>query len=340
MNLTLRQLLDCASGRNIPTEFENQGYDFEAALRDELKKLCGSWYDYQRNKYQLFELISESIDEVLPKYIEDAIGSFAQIMTVPQGARCTFVTKLGRMRARQFITRATNAGTYETFRLDRGQFDLYPHTYAGAAVLDFERYLDGLEDLAELYDIIIESISIAIYGEIQTALINSFNDTGRPAANKVTVNAFDASELQALCNTVAAYGSPVVYCTPQFAATLLNAVTYSSTVKIGDKDVEDIRERGYIGKFRGFPVVVLPQSFADEKNTKLVFNPRYAYVIPAGKEKIVKVAFEGATIIDEFVNPGDRSREVQVYKKLAAGIVSTPNYWGIYYNSGITAGGW
>ena len=30
----------------------------------------------------------------------------------------------------------------------------------------------------------------------------------------------------------------------------------------------------------------------------------------------MKVAFEGGTIGDEFNNPGDRSRELQVYKKV------------------------
>jgi hypothetical protein len=31
--------------------------------------------------------------------------------------------------------------------------------------------------------------------------------------------------------------------------------------------------------------------------------------------------------------------EIQGYKKIGVGIVSAPNYWGIYYNSGIDAWG-
>ena len=80
------------------------------------------------------------------------------------------------------------------------------------------------------------------------------------------------------------------------------------------------------------------ETFEDTDNEKLVFDPRFAYVIPAGKEKIVKVALVGPTIIDEWKN-ADRSMEIQGYKKVGVGIVSSPNYWGIYYNSGIDAWG-
>jgi hypothetical protein len=119
---------------------------------------------------------------------------------------------------------------------------------------------------------------------------------------------------------------------------MINAISTPAGVKVSDKEIDEIRENGYIGKFAGAPVVVIPNSFEDENNDKLVFDPRFAYVIPAGKEKIVKVALVGQTIIDEWKNT-DRSMEIQGYKKIGVGIVSAPNYWGIYYNSGIDAWG-
>ena len=94
-----------------------------------------------------------------------------------------------------------------------------------------------------------------------------------------------------------------------------------------NQDLVDIRENGYIGKFRGTPIVILPQSFTDETNSKYVLNPRVAYVIPAGKERIVKIAFEGDTIVDEWKNR-DRSVEIQVYRKLGVGIIGSPELLG------------
>ena len=142
-----------------------------------------------------------------------------------------------------------------------------------------------------------------------------------------------------LCNTVAAYGAPVIYCAPQFAAEMVNAIVYNTETKISDTDMQEVRDRGYIGKFRGTPVVVLPQSFDDETNSKLTMNPSFAYVIPSGKEKLVKVGMEGEAYFKEFDNR-DNSTVLQGYKKVGVAMVGTPNYWGIYYNSGIDAQGW
>ena len=72
---------------------------------------------------------------------------------------------------------------------------------------------------------------------------------------------------------------------------------------------------GYLANYKGHQVIVLPQSYEDETNAVKVIDPSYAYIIPVGAEKPVKIAFEGQTIVDEYTNY-DRSREVQIYKKV------------------------
>ena len=60
----------------------------------------------------------------------------------------------------------------------------------------------------------------------------------------------------------------------------------------------------------------MEQSFDDETNTRKVIDPGYAWVIPTGADgKPGKIAFEGGTIVDDYVGY-DRSRENQVYKKV------------------------
>lgn len=335
MNMTLKQLFNCAMGRNIPAEFSNEQIDYEAALRDEIRKLVGTYSLYRRNKLELFELLAENADEVLPRKVIDLIGPFADVQQYGNSDKLVFRVKRGARRGKQFVTRATNSGVYETFRLDHDYMELESHTIAGAGIIDFERYLDGLEDIADIYDIILEGMLDSIYREVYGCLKASYNDTGRPSRNLVSANTFDAEKMAGLVQTVSGYGAPVIYCSTMFASTMLNTITTSDgKVHVNDRDLDEIREYGYIGKFAGAPVVVLPNSFEDETNEKLVFDPRFAFVIPAGREKIVKVALVGDTIIDEWKNT-DRSMEIQGYKKFGVGLVSAPNYWGIYYNSGI-----
>ena len=290
---TTQMLLRGALGLKVPTEFSVDNYDYKRALADELQKMVGSRTLWEKNKYDLFALMSETLDEVLPQKVNDAIGMFAEVIQVPDGTRCEFRVMKGKQRGKQFVTVAAEAGQYEAFRLDRDRFDVYPIAVAGAMKTDFERYLEGLEDIAVGYEIIMDGMLDRLYEMIQGCLLKSWNMAGRPAANKVAVSAFDASALRKLCNTVAAYGAPVIYCSREFASEMANYLVANNTTKLSDQDMTDVRERGYIGKFFGTPVVVMPQSFTDETNTKLAMNPCFAYVIPAGREKLVKVCMEG-----------------------------------------------
>ena len=344
---TLQMLMNGVFGRKVPAEFAAENYDYEAALRDELAKLlCDengrlNRYKFERNKIDLFELLSENLEEVLPRSVASALDFFTEIMRVPQGTRPEFRVVRGKQRGKQFVTRATESGNYETFRLDRDRFDVYIQAIGGAGIVDFERYLDGVESITDIYEVINAGMVDRIFEMVQEALLATWNLAGRPSRNKVVSNTFDPAEMVKLCNTVAAYGSPVIYCSPEFAAEMVNAIVYNTAVKISDQDMQEVRDRGYIGKFRGVPVVVMPQSFTDETNTKLAMNPSFAYVIPAGREKIMKLVFEGAPYFREWDDhEGDNSITLQAYTKVGLAVVSTPNYWGIYYNAGIDAGGW
>lgn len=336
---TLEMLMKGALGKKVPAEFATENYDYEAALRDELRKIAGTRRQFERNKYDVFDLLSEAMDEVLPQKVISTVGMFAETRQVPQGTRLEFTITRGKQRGRQFVTRATESGYYETFRLDRDRIDLTPKAIGAAGIIDFERYLDGAENIADIYEVITDGIVDEIFRMIQECLLASWNATGRPAANKVAATNFDAVAMVKLCNTVAAYGAPVIYCSPQFAAEMVNAIVYNTETKISDTDMQEVRDRGYIGKFRGNPVVVLPQSFDDETNSKLTMNPSFAYVIPSGKEKLIKVGMEGESFFKEYDNR-DNSTVLQAYKKVGVAMVGTPNYWGIYYNSGIDAQGW
>ena len=57
------------------------------------------------------------------------------------------------------------------------------------------------------------------------------------------------------------------------------------------------------------------------------------YILPAGKNKVVNVAFEGQTQINDFKNR-DNSLEVHVYRKMGVAIL-THHDWCIYQVTGI-----
>lgn len=320
-----------ATKENIPAEYSIN--DVNETLREELKAFNNYSY-YRANKNVLFQLIEEIANVVVPKKVIAQFGSFAEVQHVNVGEKIVFKQRTGVSRGKRFVTVAGEYGTYRTFNVDARDITMSPRVYAGAAILELGDFLCGRVDMSELMDIIIEGLSDSIYKEVQGALKAAINAEDRPAANKATVAGFDATELDKLINTVSAYGDSVtIYCTKAFASTLYNAPGW-----VGDanpmtalQDYNDVREMGYVGRYKGTNVVLLSQSFADEDNTEAIVDDQYAYIMPAGKEKPVKIGIEGGTLIDE-QRLQDGSIEVQAQHMFDVAVVAN-NYWAIYRNT-------
>lgn len=333
----LKELAVYAAKNEAPSNFSVDNVD--EALVDGLRELAGSVNQFMKNRYDIYDIVIEAVDEVLPKKVIDAVGIFAEVQTVPQGQKALFRQRLGRARARKFLTQVGLSGVYETFRLDNSTFEVSAHAIGGACTIDFERMLDGAENMAELVSLLTEAQTDAVYQEVQRALKGALNAQGRPPVNKVTKNTFVADDMVKLVNVVRAYGNgAVIFAPPEFVAAMgPDCIIPVSTAGVQGvyhpQDIDAIHNQGYINIFRGTPIVMIPQSFVDENNVNTWIDPQMAYVLPTGGERVVKVVFEGATQIYDFQNR-DQSMEIHTYRKLGTAILTHHN-WGIYQNAGI-----
>lgn len=335
----LKELARHAAHRTAPETFSVGQVD--AALADEFKALTSSINTFMKNRYDIYDIIIENADEIVPVKVMDAMGQFAEIVQIKQGDKKVFKRGgLGRNRAKKFLTQVGLSGVYETFRLDEETFTVSVKAIGGAVSVDFERMMDGAESLSEFMDVLVEAQVDGIYGEVQKALMAA--EKNMPSANKVR-GSYHAAELQALVNTVKTYGgSATIFAAPEFIAAMgpdaiVPPIAGAQGIYSAD-DIDAIHKFGAIKLFRGTPVVELRQSFLDETNTQVMINPQYAYVLPSGKEKVVKVLMEGETQIYDAVNR-DQSIEVNTYRKIGVGILAFNN-WGIYVNEAINADNW
>lgn len=213
---------------------------------------------------------------------------------------------------------------------------MQPRVYAGATRLEIEDFLLGRISMSELLDVLTEALEEKLYIEIQKALIASFNAPDRPAANKYTGAGLIMDEFDKLINTVRAYGDSVnIYCTFAFASKLYNNPGWANVAKISDRDVEDIRNQGYVGTYKGCNVIILNQSFTDDTNTETIVNDAYAYIMPVGAEKPVKIAFEGPTFVRNFTD-AVLSQEISLEQMFDVAVLSH-NYWAIYKDTSLEA---
>lgn len=334
---TIQEIKELALNAARGTAPENYSVEnVNDALRDELNAMCSSINEFRRNQYDIFEIIIETADEIVPKKVIDYLGIFAEVKTVGNGQKAMFKRKLGKNRAKKFLTQVGLSGVYETFRLDTETFTVEAHAVGGAGTIDFDRMLDGSENMADIMDIITEGLTDSVFYEVQKALAAAYKATGVPAANRKEQNGFVAKDMQDLVNIVRSYGtSAVIFACPEFVAAMgpdqIGDKSYDAVYS--PKDIEDIANTGYIKMFRGTPIVQMPQSFIDETNTAVALDPQYAFVLPTGGEKVVKVVLEGPTQMWMRDNR-DQSMEINAYKKMGAAILTYHN-WGIYKNTAL-----
>lgn len=332
---SLVKLAVAASNKTSFSFSENEKYSAEQTsdlLRAQMNLLAHDYRSFRENKNTIFSLIEQTIDEVLPAKVLQQYEQFADISTVPQGDKVVFVrriTEASRMRAKQFVTQVGLAGRYETFMLDGERLEVKTSAIGSAARIGFEEFLDGRIQFSDLTDVIIEAMDEYIYREIAKALATAVEEL--PAPNKVTASTFDTASMDRLLAIADAYaGAPAtIYCTYEFAATMLPAEAWASS---NMKDT--IWGEGYLPRYKGHNIVLLPQSMEDATNAKKVIDPSNAYIINSGVEKPVKIAFEGQTAVREVSDNDDWSRDMQTYKKFGVAILTNPSIC-VYKNSSL-----
>lgn len=322
----MKQVAKADPSAPVAYSWEGEQLSYEAlntTLRNELNELAGTYSQYRENKNLIFSMMEQTLDEILPKKVAQRYDQFAEVKSFAQGDKAVFRRPLNnRARAKQFITRVGLAGIYEVFKLgptEKESFEVRTSAIGGAAQIGFEEFLDGRVDFSEVTRIIMEGMDELIYKEVAAALKASINQL--PPANRVAAVGFDEGAMDRLIQIAAAYGTPTIYCTYEFAVKMIpnEAWRYTEDMK------RELWETGRLASYKGTKVVILEQGFEDETNTRKVIDPGYAWVIPTGADgKPVKIAFEGNTIVDEFNNK-DRSREIQVYKKVGVTAILANN---------------
>ena len=303
-------------------------------FREEMNSLASSYREYENNKNLIFELIEVGLNEVLPPKVIQQYGQFADVQTFAQGDRPVFrvrISEASKARAKkEFVTRVGLAGRYEVFKLDGYSIEVPTSAFGGAAQIGLEEFLDGRITMSDVYDIILEGMDEAVYKEIAKALATLVGQIG--AKNKTSQTKFDEAIMDKLIATADVYGKSTIYCTFEFAATMIPDDRWASN------DMKQERwDVGYYTRYKGHNVIILPQSFTDISNAEKVIDPSYAYIIPTGAEKPVKVAFEGETLVREVPYKGneDWSQEIQTYRKFGVAVVAKNPGICVYRNTSL-----
>lgn len=323
--------LAVAAMQKTPLTFSVNGQDktFSAdavneALRKEFNELAGNYKLFRRHEVEVYELIEETIDEILPRKVMQQYEQFAEVKTIAQGDKAIFklrITEAARKRAKAFVTRVGLAGRYETMMLDGKELEVGTSAIGYAIRIGFEEFLDGRYSFADFTDIMLESMDEYIYAEIAKALVASVDQL--PTANIYSGTAFDEAQMDQLLAISDSYGNgnSTIYCTKEFASTMKPASADWASSEMKNRLWTD----GYFTTYKNHPVVILQQSTVDENNTEKVIDPSRAFIFASVGEKPVKVVFEGQTAVRTASDNDDWSTDLQTYKKFGVAVFTNPS---------------
>ena len=303
-------------------------------FESELNQLGGSPQLFRENQNLIFELIETALTEIVPAKVLQNYGQFADVKTYAQGDKPVFKVKISeasKRRAKSFVTKVGLAGRYETFKLDGYSFEVPTEAFGGAARVEWEELLDGRYTLSDYYQLVVEGMDEAIYKEIAASLASAVTNVASDRPHNVhTDTAFNETELDKLLQIADVYGHATIYCTYEFAATMIPQKDWAS-----DAAKDQLWNVGAFTMYKGHNVIILPQSFEDATNSVKVIDPSVAYIIPTGSEKPVKVAFEGGAQVKQFDNR-DWSTEIQTYQKVGVATYFVNPGICIYKNTSLT----
>lgn len=325
----IRDLMSFVNGKSVSANFADVNKDdAEALLREKFASLYDPTdvYASPEGKNACFALIAENVLEELPKRVEKQFGKYIEQKTVKIGDKPKFIVKLGRKALRKFVTRGAHAGVYRKGTLDKGEIGFDYFTLVGGCTVSWREYLSGFLTMAELQEIILDQAEYKVSMEIQEMLKGLFDSL--PAANKHTASSFNETEMDKIVATVSAYGEPVLMCTKKFAATLPLVSQYDQ------KGISDIHTAGYVRDYKGTPVVILEQSFEDETNTTEIVDDQFCYVMPSGKESILKVVYEGQMLIKDQDAQGTGRKMFQFEQTVGMACLYN-NHIGIFKNTSL-----
>lgn len=329
----LKKLCVAAFGaaKNAPLAYSEGSEQYSAAdvskaVAKEFRELTGyiegqgcDYYTFKRNEITIYELISQTISEVLPPRIEAQYAQFADVQRINQGDKAVFkikVTDAAKRRARKFVTQVGLAGRYETFELDGTAFEVKTNAIGAAARIGFEEFLDGRWEFSEFTSLMMEGIDEYIYNEIIQALETLVAQI--PHSNKHAHNGFDEESFDDILSVVDTYGKATIFCTQAFA----NKMIPSDARWASNGMKERIWENGWLGDYKGHTVIILEQSFTGTDNMTYVVDPQLAYMIPSGATKPIKIVFEGQSQVRNVTDNDDWSSDLQTYTKVGIATIA------------------
>lgn len=283
-----------------------------------------------------FSIIEEVVDKVAPIDVTNILGDVAEIKTYERDAEVKFkIENVGANRVKAAIVPGARGGIYRARRMDSNFVTLNTEVITVGYNITLEEILSGDRTVADVVAVITEGYTQRVWIEVVKALRAAYSAV--PAKNKAesTGDEIDLAGVDKVVRTISAYGTPYIIGFASLVNQLTNKVGFTgATPNIPAQDLMDIREQGYVGRYKGTAVIKLPNYFVDDTNETWMFKETDLFILPSGA-KPIKVAFKGEAYTAEVPQPHG-GMEWHMHKMMGVGIVFYNNI-GLYRQTSVDA---
>jgi hypothetical protein len=315
----LKSILLAAARPQANINFSDAQSAAKNALNDYLSTSQTSVRDLRPGS-ATFAIIEEVLDEVIPQAVEDRTQAFAEIRNFSRNDQVKFDVRTSyasRRRMYKAIKKGARGGVYKAYRLDGYSLTMNTEVYTVGYFMTLEELLLGTRTVAELINIIADAFTEKVFVEVIEALQAA--SLAAPSVNRTTsaTDEFNPASLDAIIRIISAYGNPVIMGFRKELGLLNNAL--GSDFSLADYD--DIRAQGYVGIYKGTPLVELPNYLIQHAGStaQFLFTEGTIYIMPAN-ERPVKVAFQGESYTTEFMDP-QGGREWQNHRMMGVTVL-------------------
>jgi len=307
--------LDAYKGTN--TNFTKEG--LQNAVRDAVKDACGgewNYYKFMDNRYKVFAIISEIMPVAMNASLSGKFSAFAEFKDTAMGDLNYFTVEDNTVYP--VYTSARGNGDTERQKIIDRNFAVPTQMKTIKLYDELDRFMSGKIDFGRLTDTAVTAHENHVGLLIADTIYNSYSSVGTPY--KAT-GSFDASVLDGIVEDVkAATGAERL----QIWGTTIGLKNVANVFGYSDAEKEKANGIGYYGTFGGVDLFALPQAYRPQTTTKAI-NGSHIIILPAN-EKIVKVVYEGETLVNmkDGMDRNDLQPEVFFGRRVGAAAITVP----------------
>lgn len=322
-NVELKALADIVSGKTkFPTEFSQEGVgedDVQRAFNEEINKITKDHRVFRERKNEVFSIIEDSVKEDLPKNVLNGFGELCELKNLSNGDKNRYIIEKNKGGIKNSVTEVGLGGKFKRHKMEHNYVEPEMKAYGTATAVELEELRQGLLNWAsfktEVSEGIAENVLVKANDGIQAAVAKM------AARQKDSASGFDAAKFDKLLAKAKSYannGKVKILCTEMFAQKI-PFDTYSQV------DSADKREYGYLRKYKGAEVQVIPNALKDNVGEEWQINNSFAYILPVGKNsKIVKVTIEGQPEMSEEKDSDTGETVFSIYDRVGVAVVTSP----------------